>query len=138
MKTLKLTTLLLALALIFGFTSCKYEDGPGISLRSKTARVAGEWIIEKTIDSDGDETTFTADESPVYKFEKDGTMEASWTFLGTTSTTKYTWELTDSKKKISLTDVDDGEVTSDEILRLTNDEMWIKDSDGDKIYFTTK
>ena len=95
MKTLKLTTLLLALALIFGFTSCKYEDGPGISLRSKTARVAGEWIIEKTIDSDGDETTFTADESPVYKFEKDGTMEASWTFLGTTSTTKYTWELTD-------------------------------------------
>ena len=65
-------------------------------------------------------------------------MEASWTFLGTTSTTKYTWELTDSKKKISLTDVDDGEVTSDEILRLTNDEMWIKDSDGDKIYFKTK
>ncbi|MFQ3337189.1 MAG: hypothetical protein ACI9E3_001200, partial [Flavobacteriales bacterium] len=37
-----------------------------------------------------------------------------------------------------LTDVDDGEVTSDEILRLTNDEMWIKDSDGDKIYFKTK
>ena len=60
MKTLKLTTLLLALALIFGSTSCKYEDGPGISLRSKTARVAGEWEVNKTIETDGYQINFKA------------------------------------------------------------------------------
>lgn len=41
MKVLKLTTLLLLLTMVFGATSCKYEEGPSISLRSKKARVAG-------------------------------------------------------------------------------------------------
>ena len=57
MRTLKLTTLLLALTLVFGSTSCKYEDGPSLSLRTKKARLAGEWIIEKTVNKDGKETT---------------------------------------------------------------------------------
>jgi len=134
MKTLKITTLLLALAMVFGSTSCKYEDGPGISLRSKTARVTGDWIIEKYIDANGNEDI--EDDSPTYTFEKDGKGSAEFDFLGTVQTIDFTWEFADSKKNLKITS--DGDVSSEEILRLTNKEMWLKDSDGDKTYFKAK
>jgi len=31
------------------FTACKYEEGPGISFRSKRDRIANEWKVEKFI-----------------------------------------------------------------------------------------
>lgn len=137
MRTLKLTTLLLALTLVFGSTSCKYEDGPSLSLRTKKARLAGEWIIEKYIDSDGTETAVKEADSPVVTFEKDGTGNVSFTFLGTTSTSKFDWEFTDSKKKLKTTD-EDGDVFTEEILRLTNKEFWTIDEDKDKTYYKAK
>ncbi len=132
MKTLKLTTLLLSLILVFGSTSCKYEDGPGVSLRSKKARVAGDWTIEKTIDEDGDVDTEW--EGYEINFDKDGTGKTSYTytFAGVTTTSEitFTWEFSDSKKNLKITD-EDGDVTESLILRLANDEMWIKDTDDD-------
>lgn len=141
MKTLKLTTLLLALTLVFGSTSCKYEEGPGISLRTKKARVAGEWIVEKTIDEDGTETTVAESDSPVFTYEKDGTGKYSYTytFAGTTTTTNETfkWEFTDSKKKFKTTD-EDGDSYTEEIIRLTNKEFWLKDTDGYQTHYKAK
>ncbi len=141
MRTLKLTTLLLAVALVFGSTSCKYEEGPALSLRTKKARVAGEWIIEKTVNKDGKETTIAESDSPVVTFEKDGTGKTSFTFtIGgttTTSTSTFKWEFTDSKKKIKTTD-EDGDTYTEEILRLTNKEFWTKDTDGDQTHLKAK
>ena len=134
MKTLKLTTLLLALALIFGFTSCKYEDGPGISLRSKTARVAGEWEVNKTIETDG--TVLTDWDGYLYTFDKDGKGKIDINDSGTSYSFDFTWEFTDSKKKIKLTQ--DGDSDESTILRLTNKEMWVKDTDGYQINFKAK
>ena len=139
MKTLKLTTLLLAVALVFGSTSCKYEDGPGLSLRTKKARVAGDWVIEKTIDEDGDVDTDW--DGFDINFDKDGTGKSSYTYTfggtTTTSTNTFKWEFTNSKKNIQITD-EDGDVTESTILRLTNDEMWIKDKDGYQTNFKAK
>lgn len=139
MKTLRLTTLLLGLALVFGSTSCKYEEGPALSLRTKKARVAGEWTIEKYIDSDGTEDTDTGDNT--YVFEKDGTGNAKFSFTigGTTSTNDvdFKWEFTDSKKKIKI-EFDGLDPEEGTILRLTNKEMWIKDSDNDQTHFKAK
>lgn len=136
MRTLKLTTLLLALTLVFGSTSCKYEDGPNLSLRTKKARIAGDWIIEKTIDSDGTETAVKEANSPVTTIEKDGTVKTVYTVAGVSTTVSGTWEFTDSKKKIKFTN--DGNSNTEEILRLTNKEFWIKDTDGDKTYYKAK
>lgn len=36
-----------AFAVAILFTACKYEEGPGISLRSKRDRVANEWKVDK-------------------------------------------------------------------------------------------
>lgn len=140
MKTLKLTTLLLAAALVFGSTSCKYEEGPAISLRSKKARVVGEWEIEKTIEEDGEIDTDW--EGFEIKFDDDGTGVQSYTFtLGgvtSTSTDNFSWEFSDSKKNIKITD-EDGDVVESKILKLKNDEMWIEDlEDGYKTYFIAK
>ena len=38
--------LFVALAGLITFTGCKYEEGPGISLRSKRDRFANEWIVK--------------------------------------------------------------------------------------------
>jgi len=38
--------LFVALAGLITFTGCKYEDGPGISLRSKRDRFSNEWIVK--------------------------------------------------------------------------------------------
>ena len=139
MKTLKITTLFLAAALTFGSTSCKYEEGPGISLRTKKARVAGEWIIEKSIESDG--TVDTEWDGFEVNFDKDGTGKTSITYsLGGVSITDeatFKWEFSDSKKKLKVTD-EDGEVDESTILRLTNDEMWVKDADNYQTNFKSK
>ncbi len=134
MKTLKLATLLLAGTLLFGSTSCKYEEGPSISLRTKKARVAGEWGVEKAIEADGtvdtdwDGYTYTFDKDGGGKIEvKDGTFSYS---------ADFEWEFISSKEKMRLTF--DGESDENTILRLTNKEMWLKDADGYEIHFEAK
>ena len=44
MKNLKNLSLILSTA-IFALSSCKYEEGPGISFRAKRDRVANEWSV---------------------------------------------------------------------------------------------
>ncbi len=140
MKTLKLTTLLLAAALVFGSTSCKYEEGPAVSLRTKKARVVGEWVIEKTIESDGEIDTDWDGFEITYNDDGTGVQTYTYTFGGvtTTSTDNFSWEFTDSKKNIKTTD-EDGDAIESKILKLKNDEMWIEDlDDGYKTYFKAK
>lgn len=137
MKTLKLTTLLLALAMVFGFTSCKYEEGPAISLRTKKARVAGDWYVNEVIDSDGSGETYPNDRSDVYTFEKDGNAINIYSYSSGGSTIydieTFEWKFTDSKKKMRWT-FDDGSFETFEILKLKNNEMWLKHSDGSDSY----
>ena len=88
--TLKLTTLLVGLALVFGTSCGKYEEGPGISFTSKKARVANTWEIEKYI-VDGNEQDLTFFADVVFEFTKDG---------------KYTFHSDDDKnvKEVQITD----------------------------------
>ena len=43
----KLSILFAAFSVLFLVSCGKYEDGPGFSLRSKEARLAGTWTFEK-------------------------------------------------------------------------------------------
>lgn len=45
MTRLKNLSLVLVSALAIVFTGCKYEEGPGISLRTKRDRIANEWKV---------------------------------------------------------------------------------------------
>ncbi len=46
----------IAMVLIITASCGKYEEGPGFSLKSKTNRLAREWVVEKVIENDIDIT----------------------------------------------------------------------------------
>jgi hypothetical protein len=111
---------LICLTLIF--SSCKkYEEGPGISLRTKKARVVGEWKMEKLF-IDDEEILLTPDEkNNKWIFKKDGNYEyqtARYTEIGT-------WSFDIKRELIFMTETEMGYSTSNKIRRLTNNELWI-------------
>lgn len=65
---------LILLVLIVTSNSCKkYDEGPGLSFRSKKERVANDWIIEKAIDKGYDVTKYYSNYK--YKYKVNGTYE---------------------------------------------------------------
>ena len=100
-------------------TSCsRYEEGPGLSLRSKDARLEGEWTIEEYA---GQATSGGLGLS----IKDDGTYTFSSDFGDDTGT----WEWANLKTEVVFTNVlGDNTVT---IVRLANKELWYKDDSGD-------
>lgn len=68
----------IALILTIALTSCKYEEGPGISLRSKRDRISNEWFVSSYIytDANGGDFDRTADfnveNDTIYTYFTDG------------------------------------------------------------------
>jgi hypothetical protein len=134
MKNLKkITYLTIASAATFGVSSCgKYEDGPGFSIRTKKARVNGDWNV-KSIGSTVIGSPYTMNMS----FDKNGSviLTQTYTYAGSTDTYSYagTWAFASDKEEFMLNI--DGSVQLFEIKRLTNNEMWLDDditsTDGD-------
>lgn len=121
--------------------SCKkYPEGPGMTLRSATARLVGVWAPEKSFEN-GAEYALTADDKDdTWEFKKDGSF--TYTDPGN-EVTSGQWVFNKDKTKIVVTVTDSGlsmSVTFD-ILRLANDELWWKYTDGTDSYedhFTLK
>ena len=114
---------------IFNFTSCKYEDGPNISLRSKKARLTGEWEV-KFIDGAG----MTGNDMVTLEFDKDGDLEFNQTYSYYGSSYTYSqkgeWEWEDGKQSLDI--ILDGDKLEWEITRLTNKEFEFEDETNTK------
>jgi hypothetical protein len=131
-------TLSLAIAVLFVFNSCgKYEEGPGMSLRSKTARLTGVWKIEKQMVGGVEVTLDEETKNSTIEFMKDGKGKVSFSFMGLQMNMDLEWEFNSDKTKlkIRMKDFIDptqwGEWSESEILRLTNKECWLKDTETD-------
>ena len=115
---------------IFNFTSCKYEDGPNISLRSKKARLTGEWEV-KFIGGTGMAGT---DNQFTLEFDKDGDLEVNTTYSDYGSSYTYSqkgeWEWEDGKQSLEI--ILDGNKQEWEITRLTNKEFEFEDEGNNK------
>jgi len=105
--------------------SCgKYEEGPSISLRTKTARLTGDWKDVAVNDS-------TYDNGLITTFDKEGTFIITDGILSIDGT----WDFTDDKtgiiSSVEVIILGVTETFSDTmtILRLTNDELWTQDPD---------
>jgi len=115
---------------IFNLTSCKYEDGPSISLRTKKARLTGEWEVQfidgQGVTGDGNEFTL--------EFEKDGGLNynVTYSYYGYSGSYSYKgeWEWLDGKEGIEV--IIDGDKEEWEITRLTNKELEFEDENRDK------
>lgn len=116
----KLLFTLVCLTLLLG--SCKkYEEGPGISLRTKKARVVGEWKTEKLFIDDVEDTLTPDEKNNKWIFKKDGNYEyqtVRYTEIGT-------WSFDIKRELIFMTETEMGYSSSYKIRRLTNNELWI-------------
>lgn len=115
----------LILTMVLFVAACgKYEEGPSLSLRSKKARLANEWKIAYAYDFK-DQVETTADYSgEIWEFTKDGR------FLERESDSvdkSGSWDFISDKEEIAIsigTDID-----KYNILRLKENEMWLKDGE---------
>ncbi len=110
----------IAVIISLAITSCgKYEDGPGFSLLTKTARMTNKWEL-KSVDGE----IIPAGEI-VWEFKKDGEATISYGGLGTET---GTWEFSDDKEDLFLEF--DGDASTLKIRRLTNKELWVEEPAG--------
>jgi hypothetical protein len=141
MKITKTLTLLSLTALFIAATlvsSCKYEEGPAISLCTKKARVANDWKYEK-ITVNGEDVTALVGSTTVITFDKDG----SWKQVtdGVTDD-EGTWEFSSSKDELIITHKDDPDLNATwTILKLKQKSMWVsytEDTDKWEAHFEPK
>lgn len=130
----KLSILFAAFAVLLLVSCGKYEEGPGLSLRSKKARIVGEWEIEKALQAGVDITAdLTFGGNVKLTFDKDDvfTYDYSYVVFGvpTSGTISGTWAFSDDKSSLEITN-GGGTTESSKILRLTNSELWIEESDS--------
>ena len=104
----------IAVIISLAISSCgKYEDGPGFSLLSKTARITNKWEL-KSVDGEVEAGLVVLD------LKKDGSMsinEDGYIIDGS-------WEFSNDKEDLSLTFF--GQEIDLKIRRLTNKELWLE------------
>jgi hypothetical protein len=111
----------------------KYEDGPGVSLVPRTERVANTWVIDKAY-SDGEDITSSFDQYVLsLTTGNDATLEANYTLFGVVISyqTTGTWAFANEQEELVLDFEDDAADGSYQILRLTSDELWLRELGGD-------
>jgi len=113
-KTKNYLFLSIAVIISLAISSCgKYEDGPGFSLLSKTARMTNKWEL-KSVDGEVEAGLVVLD------LKKDGSMsinEDGYIIDGS-------WEFSSDKEDLRLSIF--GDEVDLKIRRLTNKELWLE------------
>ena len=125
MKKFKLA--LVAMTLVMLWSCGKYEEGPAFSLRSKTGRLVGTWELEHILVGGVQQQLSGTSE---ITFERDGTYTSKIVNgIGSVESTG-TWEFGDGKETVKVTFSAPGSsfTIENDILRLTNSEYWMKNS----------
>lgn len=129
---------LLLLVAVITLQACKYDDGPGISFRSRKERATNFWRTVTVIDNGTDVTTNWLQSSTNPKgleMLEDGTakfyyannFDPNFTILGT-------WNFIDDDEGIAITlnvPLVGPQTDAFEILRLKEDELWLRDNRDD-------
>lgn len=121
-------TMLLAIPLLI-FSGCgKYEDGPGLSLRTKKDRVTNTWQVSSAMQNGVDKTSdFNAlFAGYLLDIRTDETYSLSYSPLsvGQVNETGH-WAFVSEKLEIRFIS-SDGEIRTYQILRLKEKEFWIR------------
>lgn len=121
----------------FLLSSCYYEEGPIISLRTQKARVVNKWKYE-SVTKNGLSITnkFT---NGYAEFKKNGDAEF---FIRVDSVNHGSWALSEDHKTIEINMINSANETwveSFTILKLKENEMWLTgDNDGAIVRFEFK
>ncbi len=117
--------LLLACMALPALQGCKkYPDGPALSLRTRTARVANTWKVDNYKINGNDYTSLVSGYTET--FSKEGAYSYSW---GNTAGTG-TWAFQNEDQEIRLTGVSNQDSYTLVILKLEEKEFWYYYMDG--------
>ncbi len=136
---MKSPIIITALILTF-FSACTYEDGPKMSLRSKTARIVNTWYIDKVYEEGVDKTDDYKSVYVNYKLDikSDDNYDLSYKAGNLINYSESgTWRFSDDKVNLLHTPKN-GTEGSWKILRLKNSEFWAEMSLNNKnvkVYF---
>ena len=128
--------------LLLTSTACqKYPEGPLLSIHSKTERVANQWKVAQALDN-GQDITSDYSQYELNLTKKGGAnLTAKYVVLGSTFeyVTEGKWVFVNDKEKISF-DYDNNDADGVyRILKLEEDEMWLKEDTGSKeLHLVTK
>ena len=125
---MKTTKFLTGLTIILTFATCKkYDEGPGLSLRSEKARVSNEWEIEYAYDFDDNQVVTSDYTGETWEFKKDGEfIERDNGIIDKSGS----WEFISDKEAIRVNITGTGSSTEIyTILKLKEKEMWLRDKD---------
>ena len=107
------------------FSCGKYEEGPKINLASKKSRMVNTWTLTKYIYNGLEQHTSV--DSVVIDYKEDNSYSETITggMLGPL-TVIGTWNFSSDKKSVIRTETNSTTPTTETILRLTSDELWVK------------
>ncbi len=135
----KLFIILLAFSL---FSSCKYEDGPSLSLRTKKHRAVNIWHIDKALENSVDKTEDYKTAFVNYQIDirKDNSYEIKYRPFNIGEYTETgTWSFTGDKIFINFKPTNSSGMSQWKILRLTENETWvIQNIDGTDVELRMK
>lgn len=119
------------LVIASSLTSCKkYPDGPTISLRSRTERVANTWKMEQVMLNGSDVTSTFTNINYTETYDKSG----NYSYSSTVGSGSGKWSFENKDTQIKRQGVS-GQSTLDlTILRLKEKSFWYKYADGNDNY----
>ena len=138
----KLNVILLTVVVsVLMLTSCSpYEEGPAISLRSRTERLDNEWRLTRLYINGTEQTLSSFDQQTTLEFEDNGTVNYSYAVMDSTAiviTGSGTWEFNDDQTEVFTTityTLGGTEKDTFKILRLKEEELWFENNeDGDVV-----
>lgn len=104
----------------------KYEEGPAISFRSKTARVANTWKVESYTVNGVDRTSTLNNINYTETYDKDG----NYSYSSTLGSGSGKWEFQSGKEQIKRSGVSGQSSETLIILKLKQKEFWYYYMDG--------
>lgn len=131
MKKINFLLLSIFIASFFFIGCSKYEEGPTISLLSKTTRICGTWKVTKR-QLNGADVALSADELSARVEYKD-----NQTFTVTSSTwgiSNGVWRFSSDKTKLIIQVDGQTEETESTIVRLTNSDLILEQIIGSDVF----
>ncbi|HOS20990.1 MAG TPA: lipocalin family protein [Bacteroidales bacterium] len=133
--------LLTVVASVLMLTSCSpYEEGPAISLRSRTERLCNEWRLTRLYINGTEQTLSSFDQQTTLEFKDNGTINYSYAVMDSTAiviTGSGTWEFNNDQTEVFTTityTLGGTEKDTFKILRLKEEELWFENNeDGDVV-----
>lgn len=130
-KKIKVIALFSLGALFLTLSSCqKYEDGPSISFRTRTARLSNRWVVDNYKINGSDYTSLTSSYDET--FSKSGAYSYTWSLFSGSGT----WAFQNNDMEIKLTGNNNHSSRTLYILKLEAKSFWYYyTEDGDRHEF---